>query len=79
MGGEIGELMANGLVNATTNAVASNGRLEDFFANYNGKTLFVARIAIVDEGNFLATDGGAVAVGVFNTTTGVKTVGLGEH
>lgn len=41
---KLGEFVANSFVDATTNAIATDGRFEDFFGNNNGKALVAASI-----------------------------------
>ena len=62
-------LCANRLVDATTNTVASHGRLENFFANNNAKTLVIPSVRCKNQGYFRIPDCFAVLIGISYPTT----------
>ena len=79
MGGEGGEFKAEGFVNAAADAVAADGRLQDFFRDDDTKALVVFGVGGKNQAHQRGADGFAMLVGVADATTGMKTVFLGNH
>ena len=79
MGGEGGELEAEGFVNAAADAVAADGGLEDFLGDDNAEALVVLGVGRKNETHQRGADGLAVLVGVADAAARMKAVFLGNH
>ena len=71
---EIGQFGPNGLVDATTDAIASDCRFEDFFGDDYGKALFAAGVLIEGQRYFGLADGPTMFVGKANAATRMKPI-----
>lgn len=71
---EIRKSESNGFIDATTNTIATNSTLENFFRNHHAKSLVIASVDSKNKGNLSATNSRAISIGVFDTTARMETI-----
>lgn len=72
----VDSLKADGFVDAATNGVAADGRLENLFRDDNGETLTMTFVWGVNKGEVRDADGLALLVGVLDASARMETVSL---
>lgn len=73
---KFGELETDGFINTTTDAIATDGRLEDFFRNYNPKTLTITQIGSMNQRKQSGTNRFAFLVSISDTSSRMKAIFL---